>query len=192
MLSYYQFIDASLRWRHNDRDGVSNHQPRDCLLNRLFRRRLKKTSKLRVSGLCAGNSPGTGEFPAQMASYAENVSIWWRHNAEARWRIYTATNWVIIVAKPSHEPKLTYSQSGHQGQTSVRIASNSRYKIIDAKNIKRHTAHTIVTWHNPKQWIIVHTLFDDDNKTKQYILSTITRELGKLKTCSPIYWIMDN
>ena len=51
----------SLRWRHNERDGVSNHQ-------------------LRVTGLCAGNSPGIGEFPAQMASYAENVSIWWRHH----------------------------------------------------------------------------------------------------------------
>ena len=34
--------------------------------------------------------------------------------------------------------------------------------------------------------------FDDDNKTKQYIISTITRKLGKLKTYSPIYWIMDN
>ena len=60
--------------------GVSNHQPHGCLLNRLFRRKSKKTSKLRVTGLCAGNSPGTGEFPAQMASYAENVSIWWRHH----------------------------------------------------------------------------------------------------------------
>ena len=39
----------------------------------------KKTSKLRVTGHCAGNSPGTSEFPAQMASNAENVSIWWRH-----------------------------------------------------------------------------------------------------------------
>ena len=29
-----------------------------------------------------GNSPGTGEFPAQMASNAENVSIWWRHHGE--------------------------------------------------------------------------------------------------------------
>ena len=70
----------SLQWRHNERDSVSNHQPHDCLLNRLFRRRSKKTLKLRVTGLCAGNSPGTGEFPAQMASYAENVSIWWRHH----------------------------------------------------------------------------------------------------------------
>ena len=45
----------ALRWRHNERDNVSNHQPYDCLLNRLCRCRLKKTSKLRVTGLCAGN-----------------------------------------------------------------------------------------------------------------------------------------
>ena len=70
----------SIQWRNNERDSVSNHQPYDCLLNRLFRHRSKKTSKLRVIGLCAGNSPGTGEFPAQMASNAENVSIWWRHH----------------------------------------------------------------------------------------------------------------
>ena len=44
-------------WRHNDHDSVLNHQPQDCLLNRLFRRRSKKTSKLRVTGLCVGNSP---------------------------------------------------------------------------------------------------------------------------------------
>ena len=69
----------ALRWRHG-RDCVSNHQPHNCLLNRLFRRSTKKTPKLRVTGLCAGNSPGTGEFPAQMASHAGNVSIWWRHH----------------------------------------------------------------------------------------------------------------
>ena len=69
-----------LQWRHNERNGVSNHQPHECLLNRLFRRRSKKPSKLRVTGLCAGNSPVTGEFPAQRASNAEYVSIWWRHH----------------------------------------------------------------------------------------------------------------
>ena len=72
----------ALQWRHNGHDSVSNHQPHDCLLNRLFRRRSKKTSKLRVTGLCVENSPGTGEFPAQMASDAENVSIWWRHHVK--------------------------------------------------------------------------------------------------------------
>ena len=45
-----------------------------------FQRRSKKVSKLCVSGLCAGNSPVTGEFPTQKASDAENASIWWRHH----------------------------------------------------------------------------------------------------------------
>ena len=70
-----------LQWRHNERDGVSNHQPHDCLLDRLFRRRSEKTSKLRITDLCAGNSPVTGELTAQRASNAEHVSIWWRHHA---------------------------------------------------------------------------------------------------------------
>ena len=70
----------TLHWRHNGHESVSNHQPHDCLLNRLFGRRLKNTSKLRVTGLCVGKSPGTGESPAQMASNAENVSIWCRHH----------------------------------------------------------------------------------------------------------------
>ena len=62
---------ALLRWRHNGPDGVSNHQPHDCLLNRLFRRRSKKTPKLRVTGLCVGN--------------AENVSTSWRHHDHGSW-----------------------------------------------------------------------------------------------------------
>ena len=73
-------IALALLWRHNGPDGVSNHQPHDCLLNRSFRCRLKKISKLHFTGLCGGNSPVTGEFPAQMASNAEKVSIWWYHH----------------------------------------------------------------------------------------------------------------
>ena len=75
-----EHITFLLQWRHNERGGVSNHQRLDYLLNRLFRRRSKKTSKLRGTALCEGNSPATGEFPAQRASNAENVSIWWRHH----------------------------------------------------------------------------------------------------------------
>ena len=60
-----------LQWRHNRCDGVSNHRRLYCLLSRLFRHWSKKTSKLRVTGLCEGNSPVTGEFPAQRASSAE-------------------------------------------------------------------------------------------------------------------------
>ena len=78
--TYRLLNHLSLRWSHKWCDGVSNHQPHDCLLKTLFGRRSKKRSKFRVTGLCAGNSPGTGEFLAQMACNAENVSIWWRHH----------------------------------------------------------------------------------------------------------------
>ena len=67
---------GSLLWRHN-------HQPYDCFLNRLFGRRSKETAKLCVTSLCVRNSPVTGEFPTQMASNAENVSIWWRHRGKS-------------------------------------------------------------------------------------------------------------
>ena len=84
-ISMCKYMWSPLLWRHNGRGSVSNHQPHHCLLNRLFRRRSKKTSKLRVTG-------GAGEFPAQIARNAENVSNWWRHhemvtnvNVSKRW-----------------------------------------------------------------------------------------------------------
>ena len=66
---------SALPWRHNERGGVSNHQHHDCLLNCSFKCRSKETSKLRVIGLCEGNSPVTGEFPTQRASNEENDVI---------------------------------------------------------------------------------------------------------------------
>ena len=86
-----------LRWRHNERNGVSNHQPHDCLLNFLFRRRSKKTSKLRATGLCAGNSP----IPTQRASNAENVFIWWRNHAMCILKIYCLMCRVLVES--SHD-----------------------------------------------------------------------------------------
>ena len=83
---------AELQWRHKERDGVSNHRRLRCLLNCCFRHRSKKTSNLRVTGLCAGNSPVTSEFPAQMASDAENVSIWWRHQMSLRFVLWAMSS----------------------------------------------------------------------------------------------------
>ena len=100
-------IAVPLQWRLNGRDSVSNHQPHDCLLNRLFRRRSKKSSKLRVIGLCVGNSLGTGEFPAQMASNAENVSIWWRHHV-LDWRVQ---HFVVIGRICYEQERYKISQS---------------------------------------------------------------------------------
>ena len=112
-----------LHWRHNDYDGVSNHQPHGCLLNRLFRRRSKKTSKFRVTGLCAGNSPGPVNSPHKgpvtrkmfpfedvimgwqevimdllftLASFERLVVVWTINSISPWCRVYTSVKWVSI------------------------------------------------------------------------------------------------
>ena len=125
-----KYLSVPLHWRHNGRGGVPKHKSHDCLLNRWFRRRSKKTSKPRVTGLRAGNSPMTGEFPAQMASNAENVSIWWRHHDSeehrhhwglSNFKLRRQTPWSTLVqamacclfgTKPLPEPVLTYCYLG--------------------------------------------------------------------------------
>ena len=108
--AHFQVIP--LIWRHNGRDGVSNHRRLNCLLSRLFRRRSKKTSKLCVTGLCEGNSPVTGEFPAQRASNEENVSIWWRHHECLR--SWLGTEWDAnrvshIQRRLCHTPRIIHT-----------------------------------------------------------------------------------
>ena len=97
----------TLQWRHNGRDSVNNHQPDDCLLISLFRRRSKKTSKLRVTGLCTGNSPEKGEFPAQVDSNAESVSIWWRHHDAGQ--SYSGTSLMTLVESNQMKKKFVIS-----------------------------------------------------------------------------------
>ena len=104
--SYMKNILPSLHWRHNGHDSVSNHQPHDCLLNRLFRRRSKKISKLRGTGLCVGNSPETGKFLAQMASNAVNVSIWWRHHGNDPWYTDVGSRYVMMITCSSSKYKV--------------------------------------------------------------------------------------
>ena len=73
---------VSLQSRHNERDSVWNHQPRDCLLNGLFRRRSTKTSKIRITGLCAGihrghvNSPHKGPLTRKMFLLDDVIMLW--------------------------------------------------------------------------------------------------------------------
>ena len=135
-----------LWWRHNGHGRVSNHQPYDCLLKGLFRRRSKKTSKLRVTGLCAGNSPVTGEFHAQRASYAENVSIWWRHHDFGDWLggnipwSHTSHN---VIATNKGNSQLLYIQN----DAIVLIIENSEHKrtpeVMTAENKIRKKWHSI-------------------------------------------------
>ena len=62
--------------------GTMTSQTITCLtiFTQPFPQVQKKTSRLRVTGLCEGNSPVTGEFPTQRVSNAENDTILWRHH----------------------------------------------------------------------------------------------------------------
>ena len=89
---------TTLLWRHNWRDGVSNHQPHDCLLNHSFGHRSKKTPKPRVTDLCE----------------------WWIH----RWLVNCPYKWpvtrkmfpfddVITIFLISQQPGAPNCQSDH-------------------------------------------------------------------------------
>ena len=60
-------------WRHNERDGVSNHRRLDCVLNRFFRRRSTKTTKRRTTGLCEGNSHTKGPVTWKMFQFDDVI-----------------------------------------------------------------------------------------------------------------------
>ena len=69
-----------LQWRHNEHVSVSNHQPHDCLLNRLFGRRSKKTPKLRITGVLGihrgpVNSPHKGQVTRKMFPFDDAIII---------------------------------------------------------------------------------------------------------------------
>ena len=99
------------RWR-------LNHRLLDGLIKRLFRRRTKKTSKLRVTGLCEGNSPVTGEFPSKRTSNAENVFIWWRHHVTSTSAQYQR-NSACIALNTFPQKSLATLQSDEKQETSI-------------------------------------------------------------------------
>ena len=100
------YMAHPLQWRHNEYDGVSNHQPHDCLLNHLFRRRSKKTSKLRVTGLYAGNSPWPANPPRKepvtrkMFPFDEvimSLCLPQNYNTLYLWILILGIIWICIV-----------------------------------------------------------------------------------------------
>ena len=90
-------MPRTLQWRHNERDGVSYHRRLVYLLNRLFRRRSKKTSKLHVTGLCEGNhrwpvdSPHKGPVTRKILPFDD--VIMWARTTNAHCIDVTWTSW---------------------------------------------------------------------------------------------------
>ena len=163
----------TLQWRHNGRDGVSNHEPHDCLLNRLFRCRSKKTSKLRATGLYAWNSPLTGEFPAQMASNAENDSIWWSHHLQSHsWqRMCAVCNLIsLFVCHPHFLQNLI-----------LRLQKIDATIMCTSWTLKRHT-HRTVPRIRPRTWSTLQAgVHDHRGYTSQPVAWASPFGLSKLK-----------
>ena len=106
----------------------------DCLLNRLFRRRSKKASKLHVTGLCEENSPVTGEFPSQRARNAENISISWYHHGTEEFHNRNCWAWSVYISGTPHVLCFKYichiCLSTHP-KTAVYGTSLRRWKLAD-------------------------------------------------------------
>ena len=98
--SFWQFF--SIQLRHNEPDGVSNHQHRDCLLNRLFRRRSEKTSKLRITGLCDRRIPRTkdqyGGKCFHLMTSSCNDSLWFLLPRDWKWCLQNIGHFVWASA----------------------------------------------------------------------------------------------
>ena len=94
----FTWTNDALRWRNNGRDSVSNHNLTIVYSTVYSGADKKKNIKVpRHWPLCVGNSPGPGEFPAQMASNAGNVSIWWRHHGLVHAHIYASVGLNVLT-----------------------------------------------------------------------------------------------
>ena len=154
-----------MRWRLKSPVSSLFAQP-------FVRAHIKETSKLRVAGLCEGNSPVTGEFPSQRASNAENVSIWWRHHVFLDVVIYLRTmlgaGWVNSLAPERHDDVIKWKHfqrywpfvwgfhrspvnSPHKGQwrgalvfSLICVWINGWINNREAGDLRRYHAHYVI------------------------------------------------
>ena len=152
--SDYPFFNSSLQWRHNERDDVSNQQLHDCLLTRLFRRRSKKTSKLRVTGLCAGNSPAAGEFTAQMTSNADNATIWWRYHITFVLRANVIEILPVLTLSKCVEWPISSTLSQQRFMETLGPRTSSRIKLLHFLEIVifQETNTQKLCWRSYEKW----------------------------------------
>ena len=119
--------------------------------------------------------------------YINMDAIWLKGIEGSRERVIHLQN--SVIAGPGQWGMRDPRDCVHIQHMDLALGHDELKNHID---IERHTALTIVSWPNPKQWIMVHTSdFMMISRQIIYILSVITREMGKLKTHSPTYYILD-
>ena len=99
----------------------------------------RKYQSSTLVAICAGNSPETGEFPAQMATNAKNVSIWWRHHVQSTEtiiKINSALNSCVCGIK------LTFVLFYYQGLTQTRAQIINHTQFVCGMKLLIHALNS--------------------------------------------------
>ena len=141
-----------------------------------FQAYIKQNIKAPRHWPCEGNSQWTGEFPAQMASNAENVSIWWRHNSkwlQVHFRKITIKT--MVMAYPVMVTLIGWHRLGRSDdymntvywqltETELRIRFKHKGQIIAHYNTlwTTHVEHMMPVHQNPWYWLCSISKFLSD------------------------------
>ena len=121
---------ATLQWRHNERDGVSNHKPHDCLLNRLFKAKIKENIKAPRHWPLWGEFTGNRWIPRTKGQYREKCF----HLMTSSWSLYEC----------HHDKQLAGQQYWKQGAGALQW----RYMRVTASRISGHSTAPPTTFSN--------------------------------------------
>ena len=100
----FRVLLLSFRRRHDERDVILNHWRLDGLLNRLFRRKSKKTSKFLATGLCEGIHWWPVDPPHKGPVTCKIFSIWWRHHGKQNGqRLQAGCRYLNAKLTPRHQ-----------------------------------------------------------------------------------------
>ena len=121
----------TLQWRWRLKSAASR-----LFAQRLYRRKSKKTSKLRVTGLYAGNSPVTGEFPTQRASNAKRC-------------------FHLMTPSCKHHPGVYHVNHTHQAKI-----THTRVVFTDTQYNKENNLHNTAMnlWINLNSYILAYSI----------------------------------
>ena len=106
--------------------------------------------KENIKALC--HWPGTGEFPAQMASNVENVSIWWRHHV---WRLLKL-HFLISPRGEFWSYKYTCFFKSYPYLTSLTAVTSVKMDVIFKRQLVMRLVNDSEKWgreYNVRNWL---------------------------------------
>ena len=159
--TYHHRNLISLQQRHNEHDGVSNDQPHDCLLNRLFRRISKKTSKIRVTGLCEGNSPHKGPVTREMFPFDDVIILFemFVRVANQQQPSLISQEWWHPWAFADHYCDVIMGAMASQ-ITSLTIVNSTVHSGVNQRKHQSSASPVFVRGiHSPHKWSVTRKMF---------------------------------